>query len=283
MSGNFFRESQKGQVFLIVVLVMVVALSVGLSVAARTLTNLRISTDETNSSKALFAAEAGIEQALKTGQEITEQTLDPNTTNNIKIKSVTITTLSGNTFLLNNGAPVSKDDGGDVWLSSYSTDSAKLYQNPWSGTLNIYWGGSTESCNPSITASALEIIVISGSRASPAFTRYAIDPCASTARGTANHFNAPNGSSGSVEGRSFKFSQSINVTNGLITRIIPIYNTTSIGIVGVPVNGGPALPSQGRIIVSTGSVGNTQRKISYFQGYESVPSEFFYSLFLPKP
>ena len=63
-------EKQKGQVLLIVVLVMIVALTVGLSLISRSITNLRTSTEEAESQKALAAAEAGIEQALESGQDI---------------------------------------------------------------------------------------------------------------------------------------------------------------------------------------------------------------------
>jgi len=62
------KLNQKGQALLIVVLVMVVALTVGLSIASKTIISLRTSTEEANSQKALAAAEAGIEQALKTNQ-----------------------------------------------------------------------------------------------------------------------------------------------------------------------------------------------------------------------
>ncbi len=49
-------KNQSGQALLIIVLVMVVALTIGLSVASRTITNLRTSREQASSQKALSAA-----------------------------------------------------------------------------------------------------------------------------------------------------------------------------------------------------------------------------------
>src|SRR3989338_3351838 len=116
------RKNEKGQAFLIVVLVMVVALTVGLSVASRTVTNLRTTAEEENSQRAFSAAEAGIEKALKTGPISSPLDLG----NNASIESVQIVGVSGTEFLLNGGNPVLQDDGFDLWLSSYPD-----YTNPW--------------------------------------------------------------------------------------------------------------------------------------------------------
>ena len=50
------KEIEKGQTLLIVVLVMVISLTVGLSVVSKTITNLRTTTEEADSAKALSAA-----------------------------------------------------------------------------------------------------------------------------------------------------------------------------------------------------------------------------------
>ena len=57
---------ERGQALLIVLLVMTVALTVGLSVATRTIVNVRITTQEEQSQRAFSAAEAGIEETLRT-------------------------------------------------------------------------------------------------------------------------------------------------------------------------------------------------------------------------
>lgn len=256
---------QKGQVLLTVVLVMVIGLTVGLSLASRTITNLRTTQEEATSQQALSAAEAGIEQATKNNTSIANGSFLNNATYN-----TSITQVSGENFLLNGGNLIAKDDGVDVWLSDYSTESAKLYLNPWSGSLSFYFGSSSNGCNEA----ALEIVVISGTKEIPVSKKYAFDPC--SARISSNSFSSVS-SGGTVSDKNFPFKTTINVASGLIARVVPLYKSTPIGVVG-----DSALPAQGSIVTSTGTSGNTSRKITVFQGYPTLPSEYFpYGLFVP--
>jgi len=281
-----FRVSESGQALLIVVLVMVIALTVGLSLASRSITNLRNSTDEANSQSAFAAAEAGVEQAVKLGETTGLAVLsgvDLHDKNQSQISNVDIVTISGEEFLLNNGNPVFRDDGQDVWLSKHTDDPAQLFQTSLTTTLYVYWGTSSDPlyCEDP----AMEILVISGTRTAPSMTKYVYDPCAS--RRGVNHFDPPPQSGSFPVGMSGTISfnhkaqllPSSAIVNGLLVRVIPLYKSGSIGIKGA------GLPIQGKIITSTGTAGssNTQtvRKISFFQGYESLPSEFFFSLFTP--
>jgi hypothetical protein len=62
MSKN---KKKSGQIALIVVLLMVVILTIGLSLISRSITDVRISQDEKEALRAFSAAEAGIEEVLK--------------------------------------------------------------------------------------------------------------------------------------------------------------------------------------------------------------------------
>ena len=55
---------KSGQILILVLLIVVVSLAVGLSVASRNLTNLKISTQAEESQRAFSAAEGGVEDAL---------------------------------------------------------------------------------------------------------------------------------------------------------------------------------------------------------------------------
>ena len=279
---RYIYSEQRGQALLIVVLVMVIALTVGLSLASRSITNLRNSTDEANSQAAFTAAEAGVEQAVKLGDVNGASILSGvslNDKNNSKISNVDISLIDGSKFLMNNGNPIFQDDGTDIWLSPHSDDPTQLFTQAWNGLLTINWGTNTDSCSEP----AIEILIVSGTRVSPTITKYAYDSCA--ARRATNSFKQPpqsgaftvNGANGSA---TFNYRTSITVTNGLLARVTPLY---AAGVVGVIGNG---LPVQGKIITSTGTAGvsslQTVRKISFFQGYDSLPSEFFYSFFSPK-
>jgi len=259
------NSGQKGQVLLTIVLVMVIGLTVGLSLASRAITNLRTSQEEATSQKALSAAEAGVEQAAKSSTSSATGSFINNTT-----FKTSITQVSGTSFLLNGGNLISKDDGIDVWLSDYSTDSAKLYQNQWSGSMSFYFGNSSNGCNEA----ALEIIVISGSRANPLSRKYAFDPC--LVRSNGNNF-ASVSPGGTVSDRVFPFKATISIVSGLIARVVPLYKLTPVGVVG-----DSGLPAQGSIVSSVGVSGDTSRKITVFQGFPTLPSEYFpYGLFVP--
>lgn len=257
-------HSQDGQVLLIVILTMVVALTVGLGLAARSATNVRTTVDQVNSERAFSAAEAGVQRALKTQVEISNQQLD----NQTYIKQVTIDTNFGrDAFLVNDGNPLPQDDGAEVWLSTYPDYSAPQL----TGSLDIYWGQ-----NVGCSDAALEILVLSGARSNPTAERYALDPC--TTRG--NNFDSPTGSGGTIAGKTFQYSTSVNVTDGLWARITPYYAGTPIAIVAKDGSGTPIqLPSQGRLITSVGTSADATRKISYFEGYDELPSEFLYAVF----
>lgn len=264
---------QQGQILLIVVLVMVVALTVGLSLASRSITNLKNSSEEANSQKAFTAAEAGIERAIKSGFTTASPIQNDSSSN---IDEVSIQDINNSQILLNNSNPVAQDDGIDLWLSDYATDLNNMYKNTWTGrTITIHWGSKT-ACSDA----ALEMILFTGTRLSPKVTKYAVDPCQSRAT-TQNNFTYVAPSANSLLGKQFNFVTSITVSGTpLILRIIPLYSGTPIGVAGYDGLGSlQAFPSQGKMYTAVGSSGSTQRKISYFQGYESVPSEYYYSLF----
>jgi|SRR5581483_8720400 len=279
MVGNFYfqfsnfnkKEREHGQILLIVVLAMVVFLTVGLSVVSRSITNLRTSVDEENSQRAFSAAEAGVEQALKSGQGISIQTplnaTDPK--NPTFIKSVTVTSQSATQLLLNNGNQILKDDGYDLWLSNYPDYSA-----PQDYNLTVFWGDPSQSDDNN---AALEIIVLSGSKNSPTIKRLPYDP--SIARQGSNNFTlTPNCTNFcTVLGKTFKYKQTLPlISSGLIARIVPLYTGAVVGIDA----GSTVIPSQGKNIQSTGISGGTTRKVTLFQGYPQLPSEFFpYILF----
>jgi uncharacterized protein (UPF0333 family) len=276
--------NQKGQALLIVVLVMVVALTVGLAVVSRSVTNLRNSQQEVDSQKALSAAEAGIEQAIKSGVVASNRTVSTTTTYDTAINTVSGTA----EFLLNGNNKVSQDDAMYIWLTPYSADSTKLFrdQDRWGGSLDIYWGNSPIACNNA----ALEIAVVSGNRAVPVVKRYTYDPCSPGGldRASKNNFPQPTSIPGghSISGITLynKITIPGGITNGFLVRVVPLYTDSHIGVLGTPsVVGGPSLPSQGTIITSIGTTDkNVKRKLAVFQGYPELPAELFpFSLFWP--
>ncbi len=261
------RNSQEGQTLLIVVLVMVIAATVGLSVVSKSITSLRTSTEEANSAKALSAAEAGIQQQLQSGTSIGSGSFSANAS-----YTTNIAAQSGTQVLLNGGNTIRRDEGTDLWLVPHNASNNPVWSSPWSGSsLTIYWGDSSGDCNNA----ALEILVITGSGGVYTQKRYVYD----TGCPRGNNFLHISPSRGTmVDGINFIYSTPISVTNGLVVRIVPLYTDTSIGVAG-----SVALPSQGNVISSTGTSGTVARMINVFQGYPQLPSEFFnYGFFVPR-
>lgn len=269
------KEYQKGQILLIIILVMTVALTIGLSVATRTISNIRTSADEESSQRAFSAAEAGIEQALQNNNGS-----NGSFTNNTTYQT-SISTVAGTEFLLNNGSPVLKDNPVDVWLSTYPT-----YTTPWTGTMTVYWGAAGDTCTASEATNsqaALELVLITGTRANPQLTHYPVDPCAP--RAGANRFEVIPAGGAMIAGKAFAYKKTIVVVSGLLLRVIPLYAPSRIAVTGCNGGGGGclALPTQGTMITSTGSSGDTQRKIIGFRENPKLPVQLFpFVIFAPK-
>lgn len=273
-------NKEGGQALLIIVLIMVVALTVGLSLGSRTIINIRTASEEADSQKALAAAEAGIERAVQINEDkiINDQKFSENITSyNIEVKEA-----KGTTFLANGGNLVVQDDGVDVWLVSHSDGKAN-YSNPWTGDkLTIYWGDpSVEDCSNA----AIEIAVISRIILSLdlELKRFVFDPCGS--RREKNKFDNPGGGGPyTVSDKQFKYeAKNIDVKNGLVARVVPIYASTPIAVDG---NGGD-LPTQGFAIDSTGISGSgdrqVQRSLTFFRTFDQVATpHFMYGLFTPE-
>lgn len=262
MSFSTLRD-QRGQTLLIIVLVLVVSLTVGLSIVSRSITNVRTSTDEANSAQALAAAEAGIQKALQNNTNVLPSNFGNGASYQATKADATISTVT-----------VPRDEGADLWLVPHNSDGTPNYTNLWGNgldTLNIYFGDSTDGC----AEAALEVILVSGP--SPYnFSKYAFDPCG--ARKTSNNFDDPIYTD-TTQGKNFRASIG-NISQGIVARIIPIYDNANM-----VVTGSLTIPPQGTVISSTGTSasGTVVRKVNAIQRYPSLPVEFFaYGLFVPQ-
>jgi hypothetical protein len=258
---------QQGQVLLVVVLLMVVVLTIGLSVAARNITNLRQTSEEDQSQRAFSAAEAGIEVAL-------QQSGDQFSGNfNESGEFITqVRTVQGREFIVNNGKTITPNESVDVWLSNFPTTPSGYSVR--SAPVTIHWG--SDGADPCDTA-ALEVTLLSGTTTNPSIRHYAFDPCDTTR--AENNFTAASTPGGTVQDTTYRFRESITINEGLLMRVIPLHHSTTMAVVSDTAEG---LPAQGKIIESTGTSGETKRKIVVFQGFPKLPIEVFpYTLFTP--
>jgi hypothetical protein len=276
---NALQSPQKGQALLVIVLVMVVALTIALSVATRSITNLRSSVEEESTQRALSAAEAGVEQALIKNAPIPQTTFSDNHAS----YKAEVTAVDGTTFSMNGGDDIQQDDGQDIWLVPHDgPGNTPNYAPSWptdgsTGKLRLYWGSDTSPTGCS--DAALEVIVVSGNTINPTVTHWNFDPCNPRNGVTGNAFeNGDNGTGGTRFSTMKHRTGVISVSQGFFIRVVPLYAKAKIGVI---IEAGGALPSQGNSITSTGEANNTKRKIAIFKAYPKVPQEFFHLIFQP--
>lgn len=277
-------KDSRGQVLLIVVITMIVALTVGLSIASRTITNLKISSQTEESQRAFQAAEAGIEQALRSGGATLESELedaDAAFSTTIEEEEKTIVALNG-------GNVIDQSRGIDFFLAEYNEDPALLFQNPWSGSLRVYWGNNGQSCietSGEDVPPAIELVIIYDTNGgdpkdSPNVVKYILDPCPGSQRvaDASDVVAATTSTYASVPGQPayiYRATIPSAVSRGLIMKVVPLFNSSRVAVESLASAPYNVFPPQGKLIESTGVSGDTERKIIYFQSYPQIPNEIF--------
>lgn len=272
---------------MIVLLIMVVGLTVGLAVIARSVTSIKISTEEEDSQKAFYAAEAGLEELLLPG--------DPRSASgNFDGASYTATIAKGdiedNSFKFHDET-IPKDDTRALWLAEHSNDgtSIPLPMGPDSDDYDITKPVDICWSNPGGEMPAIEVIVLwqyissGGNRGRYGVARGAYDP--NDGRIGDNKFDLVGACAANS---NYQYGININLAtsfslNGNTQRIValrlrPVYNGAKIFVKG----NGDALPSQERKIESLGTAGSgntVQRKLKVTRSYPTLPPIFDFVLF----
>jgi hypothetical protein len=174
-----------------------------------------------------------------------------------------------------------------VWLSDYSADPTLIYKNPMGGgnpiAITMYWGKTTQTlCSASSSdtvAPAIEVVIIKGPISAPTVLRsvYESAGCNRIANATVGTTTG-----GPFTSNRFRNSASLtfngsSISNPLIMKVLPIYNSSIVGFQVTTT--GVSFPAQGSVVTSTGTSGDTVRKVVYYQSYPQLPLEVFpYSL-----
>lgn len=302
-------KTQGGQILLIVILVIIISSTIGLSLATRSIISLRTSTEEAESQKALAAAEAGIERAVQGSIPIAVQGNNSSNKSNYSTEVVQVQSYS---FLLNGWSTtgpstsptiipntVPKDEGVDVWFVGHNADGTADYSSALSPNfLNLYWGTSSEVCGTPTAPAAVEAIVVTRDISPPneiKSYRYAYDSCSGTSsRQSKNNFKQADSGNFTVTGISnVTFGNRTapqshlakNIKDIVFMRVIPIYKDAVIAVSACDYNQTLAtctsLPTQGYVISSTGISGQANRKITVFKGYAQTYLPYLsYGLFV---
>ncbi|MBI4038188.1 hypothetical protein HY387_00845 [Candidatus Daviesbacteria bacterium] len=278
---------QNGQIILILVLVMTVALAIGISVIQRSLLDISSSSKVEQSSRAFSAAEAGLERALRQNftSDSSFQVADlSNATAGVDIKA---NLPAANQSL--EYPPISKEEIAQVWLADPVT-LIKYYDQPW---LEIAWG--MPNIQNAQERPAIEVTVIYSVAGAYQSKKFYFD--SNSGRASTNGFqdvsancsnSLPTISTTMGPNRVFYCRNSLSLSGITPTLILLrariLYSSTSQAFAVLPWGGSCgtnacSLPPQARIVTSTGTAGETQRKVQVFKLDKVVPFYFDYAIF----
>lgn len=277
---SLLKSNQGGEIILIILLVMAVGLTIGLAVASRSITDIRLSNQIEESSRAFSAAEAGIEEILKTG--LVGSTSLSGTIGGTDY-DVQLNSLLATEDIFNFPTEISEGDAQTVWLvpqkedGTGPDDSNIEYE---ANTITVCW---VNLLNGTIPAVEVSLLFKSGSDykvVRNGFDTYKI-------RRDINGFsNAGSGNQCEFD-ESTVYSTNINFNSigggifqsgdiPIALRIKPVYTSSKLG---VKAGDGGIIPEQGKSIISTGQTGSgIERRWNVVQTYASPNDIFDYTV-----
>ena len=297
--------SQSGQALLIVLLSMAVILTVVLSFASKSITEVSITSYEEDALRAFSAAEAGVEKALLNpivGPIPTGYPDLPDTSVSYG-GEITEPVDSDNRFIY--PSSVSSGEVATFWLVAHEDDGSltcsggSCFRGP---RLKICW--ETGSPNPRPAIEALVFYDSSTQSISQPTNNYA---GVQVWRGAFDRVSRGNGfdttttaNAGAnctpIDGTVFNNETNIQLNPGngfpagcdnnqgclLLVKVRMYYATNQKVGIWVQPSAGAQLPPQGFQISSTGVAGESTRRVSVFQGYSEPPTLFESAVFSMK-
>lgn len=251
MLNNYRIHDQSGQAIVVILLVAVVGLTVGLSIAGTSIKNIQntSTTEETN--RAFNAAEAGIEEALLlVEQGAAAPVVAPHplaagsAVKNVQINSVNSLTLT----------QLAKDDVAQINLSCATCTA---------GDVRIVWDENT----------ALVLTKISGSAPNYTVQRQALN-CGSNPLFSGNGF-----AFGTDIGTKCEYQMAVDGSTDKVLRLRSMYGATGLSVAAYPSTATNRLPSQSTVVVATGQSGETERTVQVERSLPVPPAIFDYVLF----
>lgn len=296
-----------GQALLLILLIMSVALTVVLSVASRSITEVKISSTEEDSLRAFNAAEAGVEEALLVRTVGTFTSGDALTPTPLPGGGSYVAVASENTppgeFTYPN--VIKSGEVATFWFVSHADDgqltcnSEPCFGGNGAGNnvIDFCWGDAgAPDPKPAIEVlffyddDTVNRFAVSATNdyMNVKVKRFAWDP--DPASQALNGFDSPNSQPSTNCPESFEYNSRINVpsvfnpacrdTRGcLLLAKVRAYNNTEDQAFGIALNPNGVLPAQGIEIASSGTSGESKRNLNVFQGYAVASSPFDSALF----
>jgi hypothetical protein len=250
--------TQAGQVGVIIVLIMAVLLTTGLSLAVRTTQELYLAKQTEDTTRVFNAAETGVEEGLSTGQG-----------GNYNLENDT----------LNLNYSVTSSNRLETELSEGVTAMVKLSGGAANAPLTIRWS-RTDCSNTANPPASLLVSIYSQSGSSTTVRHRAFRGCDPTA---SDHYASTTLEAASTS-CSDGFTRCVTFNAGDFTagdefiRIKPLYNDTDLSVVGIN------LPTQSTVVRSTATnlQGNETRIVEVTKTLPVAPSIMDYTLFSGK-
>jgi hypothetical protein len=258
------HKDQKGQTIAAVIMIMLIALSVGVSVSTRFIKSLRMSSRTDTSSRAVAIAEAVVERILKTDYQVLSDYINFGncgsacTLQIVGADGVTATAAVTLSFAGGSSEPylisLKEDDIIEVNLQGYSDGT----------DLNICWDNPPQGELPAVTGS-----LVYGTDGN-----YQVDAFAYNSIGS---IYGANGLDEAISGFGYGHCALVNgVSDMMAVRVRSIYSNVDAYVVP---EAGVDLPSQGILISSLGTVVDTERKVEVVMSNPYLPLPFDYVLY----
>ena len=259
------RKNQSGQVGIIIILIMIVLLTIGLSLASQTTKEVVLSNQEDESTRVFNAAEAGVEQALNTNLTSQSQSLITGTANVVGSNSTVNYSIQKVT-----GLETRVPQGGTAMIKLADPGTAPAVTG-----IALNWS-KEQPCSQTPATLLIEIFSYDPTTNPKTTVRYQVlAPC------DYGDGNAPNtiiNPTGTNNGYYTSYNLSVGAKDTLV-RIKPFYNDTNISVIGV----GGTLPVQSYLIQSTAAnqlgTGNETRSVQVNRTLSMAPSIMDYVLF----
>lgn len=248
--------SQQGQVGIIILLIVVVMSTIGISVVSRSSTDVTISKSAEDSNRAFDAAESGVEQALGNSSALDASNSNPVSGSINSIPNVNV------------GYTVNKLTQLNTVIDEGFSASLDVRTAPNGSSLDVSWASETSCVGQ--TPASLVITVYSDLGTSPGYRKIFAGACTQTP--TDNFTIAASGSGGYFR----HVLVPLNSTDALV-RIRAVYNQTSLKVAGV----GWSLPVQQFQVVATAqsTLNKETKAVQVDRTLPQAPSIFDFTLY----
>jgi Tfp pilus assembly protein PilX len=262
--------NSKGQALVLVLLALAVVLTIVLYILSRSITDISVSSNESEAVSAFSAAEAGVEQALVIGVGGSSTVGSASYTSQVSNVAQGLTGFVYPSYL-NSG------DSMTLWLRSQDTSP-----NYTGSSIKVCWGKSGAYSDQNLMPAIETVVFYETAANNPATTRIfraAFDP--NSGRRSTNSFAAPGGSC-VIDGQTFQFQTTVSLSglaNPQFMFVRMFYNTDTNQPVAFDSTDAHVFPTQGILVSSLGTAAQSSRKVEVFQSWPEIPSSFQFAVY----